>query len=216
MKQAGMTLVEILITSVVSVIVAMGVALVARASVNAASSTNALREMSANTRNLLATLNNNIISSNISYLNMKPCAPNECIGEKLLYKEAVEDQTPVAGTIYTPYGKLKFGAEGKQYCYYQYMVNLQNQLVKNLQCNNALSSCGDGTCNGGENVNNCPLDCAVCGDNICSEERNENIGNCPQDCRICGDGICAPGESCTGAYACAVDCGDCSRGAWEW
>jgi formylglycine-generating enzyme required for sulfatase activity len=58
----------------------------------------------------------------------------------------------------------------------------------------------------GEDSENCPVDCVVCGDGVCGcdEYLNED---CPSDCEngFCGDGVCeAPSEtSCT----CAVDCG---------
>ncbi len=51
--------------------------------------------------------------------------------------------------------------------------------------------CGDGVCDGPENPQNCPQDCA-CGDGIC--DAAENPRNCPQDCPPtegkCGDGLC--------------------------
>ena len=209
-----MTILEVIVTLAISIIVAMGVAAAIRISANATSTSTGIGDMSANARNRLAELHRDITSSNTNYVNIKPCALNECLGEKILYKEAVEDQTSVAGTSMTPAGKMKVGANGKQYCYWQYMVNMQNRLVKTLQCHN----CGNGVCAGGEDVNNCPWDCGSCGDAVCSEERDETVASCPQDCHRCGDGICGPGESCTGASACPVDCdvGDCSLGVWEW
>jgi len=47
-----------------------------------------------------------------------------------------------------------------------------------------ITSCGNGKCDFGENLQSCPQDCAVCGDGVCSSVR-ETIWNCPQDCYTC-------------------------------
>ena len=73
-------------------------------------------------------------------------------------------------------------------------------------------SCGDGTCNNGESVNDCPSDCpAVCGDGYCTGP-DEYPGACTADCGhgnlpdpyVCGDGTCNGSETCSD---CPDDCG---------
>ena len=71
-------------------------------------------------------------------------------------------------------------------------------------------TCGDGTCNPGENAVDCPVDCVAyaCGNHTC--EPTEDPDTCPEDCDVgCGDCACHPSES----YAsCPVDCGFCDDG----
>jgi hypothetical protein len=67
-----------------------------------------------------------------------------------------------------------------------------------------LLSCGDGTCQVGETLDNCSRDCFVCGDGTCSEP--ESITTCPGDCSLCGDGMCTGGETAT---TCDDDCTVC-------
>ncbi|MBW8002798.1 MAG: glycoside hydrolase family 3 protein [Planctomycetes bacterium] len=79
------------------------------------------------------------------------------------------------------------------------------------------SYCGDGTCDPGENSNNCSEDCGgggVCdNDGIC--EAGEDCTNCANDCisktsgnpasqYCCGDGICEGAEDSSN---CGIDCG---------
>lgn len=73
------------------------------------------------------------------------------------------------------------------------------------------AGCGNGQCQSGENPQNCPADCAVCGDGVCAVVNGlENATNCPQDCLDpCGNGVCAGGET---PANCAVDCGWCGDG----
>jgi hypothetical protein len=77
--------------------------------------------------------------------------------------------------------------------------------------------CGDGECGGGEDLCNCPGDCATatCGDGNCCDRGGENGCSCPEDCGAgtCGDSVCClyAGEStCT----CQQDCGQetCGNG----
>ena len=80
-------------------------------------------------------------------------------------------------------------------------------------------SCGDAVCNAacGETLATCPVDCAVCGDKVCSP--GESPATCTVDCcGSCGDGKCvgyACGENPT---TCAQDClspcgnGTCDKG----
>jgi len=51
--------------------------------------------------------------------------------------------------------------------------------------------CGDGYCNHWETLSNCPKDCYVCGDGICTTER-ETYSNCFIDCNSAYYVSCAP------------------------
>jgi len=64
--------------------------------------------------------------------------------------------------------------------------------------------CGNGVCEAGEDVYNCPSDCPpVCGNMIC--EPSEDINNCPQDCQgFCSDGVC--NIYYESVYDCPQDC----------
>ncbi len=68
--------------------------------------------------------------------------------------------------------------------------------------------CGNGACESGESMMNCPQDCyskVVCGNGAC--EAGETPMNCAVDCggqqAACGNGACEPGEN---AYNCPSDC----------
>jgi hypothetical protein len=64
--------------------------------------------------------------------------------------------------------------------------------------------CGDNNCEApDENATNCPEDCTVCGDEVCTgEETNES---CPGDCPpVCGDEYCHP--EAENASNCSDDC----------
>lgn len=65
-------------------------------------------------------------------------------------------------------------------------------------------TCGNGTCDAGEDPANCPQDCPdVCGDDLCSGL--ESTASCPDDCgTACGDGACNGDEATT---TCPDDCG---------
>jgi len=66
-----------------------------------------------------------------------------------------------------------------------------------------VTTCGDGTCTGGEDCDNCVADCGSCwcGDEFCSA--GENCENCPSDCTCyCGDGLCSAGENCNNCVDC--------------
>jgi len=92
-----------------------------------------------------------------------------------------------------------------------------NDCPTNYACQNYVcvqqAVCGNKICESGENVNNCPQDCAgTCGDGICNpyyESRN----NCPQDCGqvqpVCGNNVCESGENVNNCPKdCAGTCGD--------
>ena len=69
--------------------------------------------------------------------------------------------------------------------------------------------CGDGKCLGfgcGEDPATCPEDCGnICGNGTC--EKGENPENCAADCQWqkCGDGVCTPDDG--GPEQCPEDCG---------
>jgi len=67
-------------------------------------------------------------------------------------------------------------------------------------------TCGDGTCDPGEDICSCPADCiwAVCGDGFCCASGHENTCTCHADCgSACGDGCCNGDER---AATCPEDC----------
>lgn len=65
------------------------------------------------------------------------------------------------------------------------------------------ATCGDRTCDPGEDSFTCPTDCSpsVCGDLICTA--GESTTTCPGDC-YCGNGTCDLGENLS---TCVADCG---------
>lgn len=73
--------------------------------------------------------------------------------------------------------------------------------------------CGDGTCENTklETIDNCPADCAVCGDFICTEAV-EDKQSCPDDCVICGDEVCDDEEIGASEIYCPEDCLKCGDG----
>lgn len=67
--------------------------------------------------------------------------------------------------------------------------------------------CGDGACNGREDVEDCPEDCpAVCGDELCTHD--ETVASCADDCLISFSGDVVPNIR--------YDCAPChSMGQWN-
>jgi len=67
--------------------------------------------------------------------------------------------------------------------------------------------CGNGMCEARETAENCPVDCSLCGDGICSDAEKA-LKDCPRDCEpSCGDGVCsAPQET---SANCSTDCPVC-------
>ncbi|MBN1148027.1 MAG: hypothetical protein JXA78_12285 [Anaerolineales bacterium] len=68
----------------------------------------------------------------------------------------------------------------------------------------AQGSCGDGVCNGSENAQTCPQDCAAgaapggkCGDGLCDEAERDDPNLCPQDCTGAETPGAAPGTAAT-------------------
>ncbi len=80
--------------------------------------------------------------------------------------------------------------------------------------NCAPATCGNGSCETGEDCSNCATDCGacvpLCGDGSC--DGAETCATCGTDCGACpsppqcGDGTCDAEENCS---ACAADCGAC-------
>jgi hypothetical protein len=65
-------------------------------------------------------------------------------------------------------------------------------------------ACGDGLCSGGEDYQDCPVDCGFCGDAVCGFSETES--SCPPDCLDgCGDGLCKA-QSGEDAATCPKDC----------
>ncbi len=79
--------------------------------------------------------------------------------------------------------------------------------------NSVWASCGDGTCDSGEDCNNCVLDCgSCCGDGTCST--TENCGSCQLDCGSCNTAcpsteeypaLCNNTTECDGSKGCTED-----------
>lgn len=213
MKKTGITFVELLVTVALSVIVAIAVVVTGINSLKASSATDKKVIESAQLRNAVAALSNQVYSSNLNYITIKNCGNNECVGKKLIFKGPVVDLTPVAHSVYTPDGRVKYGADGKQNCRYEYYVNSQNDLILEAKCADGSACtpscaggyCGDGICQDTETGISCLIDCGTCGDGKCTPERGEDLNNCA-DCAICGDFICSLGETCS---TCAADCGVC-------
>ena len=72
--------------------------------------------------------------------------------------------------------------------------------------------CGNGSCEAGENKNNCPSDCApagpVCGNASC--ETGEDCSTCSADCGVCPPAdVCGDGQ-CTGSETTSTCPADCS------
>ena len=190
MKKNGFSIIEILITIAIFTAVFAGIVTMGRSGLDVSNSSNNRIEQSANARNVLAILSNHLSSSNMHNVTLRNCKPDECLGEQILFKVPVIDKTSIVNTIYTSNGKLKFGAAGKQNCLWRYRVNLNNQLVKILECDPTKQYCGDGICASTETLLSCAVDCGTCGDTFCTAEIGETLVSCPTDCAVCGDGIC--------------------------
>lgn len=72
-------------------------------------------------------------------------------------------------------------------------------------CEADCGTCGNGTCDPGETRTSCGGDCiGECGDNGCQADIGENTANCSQDCGSeCGDGACSTDET---LESCPRDC----------
>jgi len=136
----------------------------------------------------------------------------------------------------TGYSETCVDSDNNGFCDNQYVLANNNidylPIAKTIGQNAPTSTavCGNKICEAGEDVNNCPQDCAgtcgdgicnpyyesrkncpqdcgqvqpVCGNNVC--ESDENVNNCPQDCSgTCGDNICNPYFE--NVYNCQRDC----------
>ncbi len=84
-------------------------------------------------------------------------------------------------------------------------------------CAISACACGDQNCDAscGETLDNCPCDCAVVGDEICSP--CENPVTAPEDCcGGCGDGLCVGFGCGENPDTCPQDCGTaCGNGICE-
>ena len=207
MNCRGVTLVELLITATIFILLATMVGVAHYTGIDTWFTNLNHGDLTAAARNSLENISTQISSSNISMIAIRPCNPEECLGQVLAVKVPIKDGLAIAGTIYTPNGTIKYGADGKQYCYYKYMVNPQHQLVRKLECMPGMQLCGDGACSGGETLSSCEYDCAVCGDGTCSLTV-ESAAIC-EDCASCTDGACTVGERCGEDRYCPNECGPC-------
>lgn len=133
---------------------------------------------------------------------------------EIMLKVPIADGNPP--TQYTSDGKIKYGADGNQDCFYRYRVDSSTrQLIRETVCNDPMCTSiacnSDPACNpeAGETATNCPGQCpAGCGDEICVDPP-ETCANCPSDCEICcPNGYCGNGETC---QTCSADCGLCTN-----
>ena len=216
MNKNGFSVAEILITTGIFTVILTAVMLAGRVGSNAAFFSSNLDHITSSARYTVEKLSNDISSSNYNIISVRDCAVGEtdCKSgtKKLLLKVPIADGQDVAGTVYTSSGSIKYGADRKQNCLYEYKVTPQNQLIRNTKCDNNKQYCGDRVCTASENnkldlTQFCVYDCGSCGDGICSAAIGENVTSCPSDCVRCGDGICSQSEDCT---SCSQDCGICS------
>jgi hypothetical protein len=69
-------------------------------------------------------------------------------------------------------------------------------------CTEPQPSCGDETCNDGEDCRSCPADCGeCCGDETCTADHDEDCQTCPADCptpdeKVCCGGTLFDGDCC--------------------
>ncbi len=206
MNRNAATFMELLLTLSLTAIVATAIVMTGLTSMKASSMTDKKILESSQSRNAAAIFNNLINASNINYLTIKSCneGTHECHGKKIIFKGPVVDATFVANSPFTPDGRLKYGANGKQNCRYEYYVNWDNELILDTQCATG-GYCGDNDCVLPETKESCLIDCGICGDLKCTPEKGEDLNNC-EDCKICGDYVCSLGEICSN---CPLDCGNC-------
>ncbi len=133
---------------------------------------------------------------------------------EITLKVPVVDGNPP--TQYTADGKIKYGADGRQDCYYRYRVDSNTRrLLRETVC--ATTGSPVLNCNftpgcqaeDGETSSTCPSQCpAGCGNGTC-DSPTETCQNCPSDCQnCCPDGFCNYGETC---QTCSSDCGACKN-----
>lgn len=226
-KKSGMSVVEILVTVMAFAVVGTAISLVAVTSTRTNDIGKNITAQTNNARNALAQLSADISSSNRNTITVTTCG-SECRGKRIALKVPVRDAEPIKDTMVDANGRVKLGADGKQFCYYQYMVlpAPNDQLVKTLMCAAGDAYCGDYKCKDTSPIENvdcknadgsamtdcfpCPTDCGSCGDGKCTAEKGETAGTCI-DCS-CNDGICNFGETRT---TCPADC-SCGDGVCNY
>ncbi len=114
--------------------------------------------------------------------------------------------TPAAGRYVRMYGHTRTTLYG--HSLYEFDVYGD----PDADCYQTTITCGDSSCDTGEDCTTCAADCcssgpAMCGDGACTG--SETCASCAVDCGACpscGDGACDPGETCDN---CEHDCGQC-------
>jgi len=115
------------------------------------------------------------------------------------------------------------------YCCYGGSDLPDGELIGAVSCNDARCGasagrcdstaeycCGDGVCQEGETMANCPIDGCTCGDGKCDVGDGENTHNCPEDCKCNNNGQCdvfetvdkCPLECHCGDGICQIDAGE--------
>jgi cysteine-rich repeat protein len=95
---------------------------------------------------------------------------------------------------------------------------VMTQADMNFSCANGFTmvpSCGDALCTHAEDLASCPIDCAVCGDGICTDPPEDTL-TCPADCITISSSssVSSPSSSSTSSsnpcggvpFFCAGDC----------
>lgn len=205
-KKNGFTLVELLVTAAIATMVFGTIVLASNVSIKAWFTNKARTELISKNQIALVRISNEIAASNKNVVTIAPCGMGDnCVGNRLLFKEVITDSTQLTGTSFTPSGDVKFGARlhsgaARRDAIKEIKVTTDGKLVENIYYDPA-AMCGNGTCDGGESLAGCPQDCAACGDGTCSG--GETTQSCPGDCPTCGDGVCGAGENHTN---CPADC----------
>ncbi len=233
-NKEAFTLTELVVSIAASVIVIGGISAAAQKGMQASIISKIRSDQNIHLENILQRVAAHVQQS-VPPQSNKPGAPVHhpcpeegepvCQGSYLIFK------TPIVDTLEINDGRVAFGAcisenECYQYCWYRYLVN-DNQLYKQVICDESQPYCGDGTCNEdyGEDCDTCFPDCedrCTCGDRICQdgipetggpnpeEDLGENCLSCPEDCGgvCCPNGFCDIHEDC---LKCPADCGICEN-----
>ncbi|HOW35447.1 MAG TPA: Hint domain-containing protein [Candidatus Omnitrophota bacterium] len=205
-KTSGFTLAELLITTAIATMVFGTIVLASNVSIKTWFTNKNRSELIAKNQIALIRISNEIAASNKNVVTIAPCGEGDnCVGNRLLFKEAIVDGTQIANEVFTPDGEAKFGAKlrdgsARKDAYKEIKVTTDGRLIESIYYDPA-ALCGNGTCDGGESLAGCPQDCAVCGDGTCSE--GETSQSCLGDCPTCPDGVCGAGET---YVTCPDDC----------